>query len=117
MATSIIEKSLASDVASLNDSLSNCATKTELAKKAFTHIAVPSDLDSMLTLWQYTDFPFASTPAHAPYGAGTVYTLGGMSHVQVMFPYDFAQGTKFVYFRTRYSNTWGAWYKVAVTAA
>lgn len=104
-----------SNVSALNTSLSNCATKTELAQSTFQHISTPSDLNSMLTLWEYTDFTFAKTPSNAPYGAGTVYTLGGMAQVQVMFPYSFDQN-KFVYFRTRYSNTWGSWYKVAIVA-
>ena len=101
---------------SLNDSLSNCATKTELANSTFQRISVPSDLNSMTTAWKYTDFPYTSTPTNAPYGAGTVYVFAAMQLLQVMVPYNL-EANRFLYIRTRYQNSWGVWQKVAVINA
>ena len=104
-----------------NDSLSNCATKTELAdcatktelaNRTFTRVTV-TDLNDMTTVWTYTDFPYASTPSNTPYGAGTVFVYPGMSHIQIMIPYN-PQTHKYIYLRVRYQSNWDAWAKIAL---
>ena len=106
----------------LNDSLANLstdvstnyATKTELANRTFTRVTV-TDLNNMTTVWTYADFPYASTPSNAPYGAGTVFVYPGMSHIQIMIPYN-PQSHKYIYLRVRYQSNWDAWTKIALAA-
>ena len=110
------------DGCSENDSLANLstdvstnyATKTELANRTFTRVTV-TDLNNMTTVWTYADFPYASTPSNAPYGAGTVFVYPGMSHIQIMIPYN-PQSHKYIYLRVRYQSNWDAWTKIALAA-